>query len=728
MTTDLSRRRFLATTALASAGLTLRFALPGDGGAATAAAASAFEPNASLTITPNGLVTVHIAKAEMGQGVGTALAQIVAEELEADWKDIRIDYPTNDPKYGLMLTGGSWSVNWTFETLSRAGAAARLMLVDAAARRWSVPEAECVAERGVVRHLPTGRSMTYSDIVAKVPITRTISEDELKKIPLKQPGAYKVIGRWTPRLDIPEKTNGQAKFGIDSFLPGMAYAKVAYPPTREGARRLAVDDSAARKVPGYLKTVVTPDLVGVVATSYEAAVKARDALNVTWDPGPNAGVTTETIFRDFAAKAADPAGGIEWHTVGDARAGLGQAAQTHSATYTTDYVAHMQMEPMNCVARFEGGVYDLYTGSQFQTMAVGVLAKVLNTEPTKIRIHQHYLGGGFGRRLDADIMVEAAVIAREAGRPVKLIRSREEDLRRDFYRSATLQTLRGGLDASGKLVAWENTLVATHPGTRWGPDFVDKQGLDQFALNGADHVYAIPNQSVRAVRVETGISVGYVRAVAPNYTFFAVETFIDELAHLAKADPVDFRLALLGNTPRLANVLRLVAERAGWGRPLPANTGLGVACVSAQEKKTPTWTASAIQANVDPQTGAVRVEKIVCAVDCGIVVNPDGVRSQVEGSLLFGLSNALVERGTVASGALVQSNFDTYPVLRMNQVPQVVEVHVVQSTEFPTGVGEPGVTTIAPALSNAIFAATGARVRSVPLLPERVKAALQQKA
>ena len=273
-------------------------------------------------------------------------------------------------------------------------------------------------------------------------------------------------------------------------------------------------------------------------------------------------------------------------------------------------------------------------------------------------------------------------------------------------------------------MAWENTLVASHPGRRWGKDFVDKQGLDQFALNGADHVYDIPNQLVRAVPVETGISVGYVRAVAPNYTFFAVETFVDELAKLADVDPLQYRLSLLGSSPRLARVLKLAAERAGWGSPLPANTGRGLACVSAQEKKTPTWTASVVQARVDPASGAVTVEKITCAVDCGIVVNPDGARAQLEGSLLFGVSNALKERGTIANGALVQSNFGDYQVLRMNEIPEL-EVHIVESTEYPTGLGEPGTTTVAPALSNAIFAATGARVRQVPLLPDRVLAALR---
>jgi isoquinoline 1-oxidoreductase len=726
MTTELSRRNFLKSSAAAGVGMTLWFNF-GEG-VPRVAGASAFDPDASMTITPDGLVTVHITKSEMGQGVGTALAQIVAEELEADWKDIRVDYPTSDPKYGLMITGGSWSVNWTFDKLSRAGAAARMALVDAAAQYWKVPAEECAAARSMVRHLPTGRSMSYGDIVLKAPITRKFSEDDLKTITLKKPADYKVVGQWIQRLDIPEKTNGRAKFGIDTFLPNMGYAKTAYPPTREGGKHTAVDDSQARKVKGWVKTVVNDQLVAVVATSYESAVKARDALKITWAPGPNANVSTESIFNDFGAKAKDGAGAIEWHKAGDVKAGLTGAARVHEATYTTDYVAHMQMEPMNCLARYEGGVYDLYTGNQFQTLAMGTLAAVLKTDQKNIRIHQHYLGGGFGRRLDPDIILEAAIIAREAGRPVKLIRSREEDIRRDFLRSATLQTLRGGLDATGKVVAWDNVIVATHPGTRWGPDFVDKQGLDQFALNGADHVYAIPNQSVRAIRTETGISVGYVRAVAPNYTFFAVETFIDELAALSKTDPLAFRLAMLGDSPRLANVVKIAAQRAGWGTPLPPNVGRGLACVSAQEKKTPTWTASVVQARVDPATGAVRVEKIICAVDCGIVVNPDGVRSQVEGSLLFGLSNATKERGTIANGALVQSNFHDYQVLRMNEVPDVVEVNVVPSTEYPTGVGEPGVTTIAPALSNAIFAATGARVRSVPLLPDRVLKAIKDKA
>src|SRR5437762_10189805 len=409
MSTPVTRRTFLASAATAGAALTIRFPLVGPGAAAGAAA---YDPNATLTITPDGLVTVHITKAEMGQGVGTALAQIVAEELEADWKDVRVDYPINDPKYGLMLTGGSWSVNWTFDALSRAGAAARLALVDAAATGWNVAAAECVAERGVVRHLPTGRSLGYGEIVKRVPITKTFSEDDLKKITLKKPSEYRVVGRWTPRLDIPEKVNGKAKFGIDAFVPNMVYAKVAYPPTREGATHGAVDDSAAKRVKGYVATVALPEVVAVVATSYEAAVKGRDALRVAWNAGPNASVSTESIFAKFGQAKDDPAL-QNWHEQGDVRSAMGSAARRHEATFTTDYVAHMQMEPMNCVVEFKDGGYDIYTGSQFQTFAVGTLAATLGVDPSKIRIHQPYLGGSFGRRLDSDIMVETALIRSE---------------------------------------------------------------------------------------------------------------------------------------------------------------------------------------------------------------------------------------------------------------------------------------------------------------------------
>jgi isoquinoline 1-oxidoreductase len=721
MTTELNRRDFLKAGA-AGTGFVMTFRI--TGGPTTASAAGGWGPNAAFTIDPSGIITVHITKAEMGQGVGTALAQIVAEELEADWRDIRIDYPTSDAKYGLMLTGGSWSVNWTFDALSRAGAGARRLLTEAAAKQWGVEPSECVAEGSKVRHLPSGRFMTYGEIVSKTGTMATLSDEELKKEQLKKPGQYKIVGRWIPRLDIPEKTNGQARFGIDRFLPGMVYAKVAYPPTRSGGKHKQVDDSAAKQVKGYIATVVNDDLVAVVADSYTNAVKARDALKIEWDLGPNANQSTENIMKTYKQKADTDTASPSWVDVGDIKEALSKSMKTINAEYWTDYVAHCPMEPMNCVAEVSAdGTYHFYTGNQFQTRAMGDLSKKFGVDASKIKVHQSYLGGGFGRRLEPDMMLESGIIAKSVGKPVKLILSREEDLQRDFLRSCTLQKMTGGLSSSGAVIAWQNQLVAAYPSDRYGG--TDKQGRDQFSLNGSDHYYDIPNQFVRAIRSETGMEVGYVRAVAPNFTFFAVESFVDELAHAAGVDPVQFRLRMLGNAPRLANVLRIVAEKSGWGRSLPKGTGLGVAAVTAQEKASPTWTATAMQVKVDSGTGAVKVEKIWCAVDCGLVINPDGVRNQMEGSVLFGMSNALNEQGTVKNGALVQSNFDTYPVLRMNEIPDEVNIYIVQSSEYPTGVGEPGVTTILPALSNAIFSATGARVRQGPFTRERVLAALK---
>jgi len=716
----LDRRQFLTTTA---AGMVLTFVIPVAERARAAPAAAAFTPNAALTITPDGIVTVHSSRVEIGQGIGTALAQIVADELEADWKDVRVDYPAYEAKQGPLSTTGSLSVKLSFPLFSRAGAAARIVLVDAAARLWNVDAADCVAERGVVRHPPTGRSISYGELVARVPITKTFTADELKAIPLKKPSQYRLIGRWIPRLDIPEKVDGRAKFGIDVFLPGMAYAKIAYPPTRAGGRHRAVDDSAARRVKGHLKTVVTGDLVAVVAETYEAAVAARDALRIVWHPGPHASVSSASILADYERRARQDAG-IVWSSAGDPRAALAGAATTHAATYVTDFAVQAQLEPTNCVARYDNGVYELYTGSQWPSRVTAVLSRSLGVEPTKVRIHPHYLGGAFGRKLDVDTELEAAIIAREAGRPIKLIRSREEDFHRGFYRPLTLQILRAGLDAGGRIVAWEHVLLS--PSRTAEVATLDPSGRDPRSMRGGDHYYEIPNQLMRWIRAETGIPIGSYRSVEPSYTGFALESFLDELAHLTKVDPLQLRLGMLGTQPRLAHVLRLAAARAGWGTPLPAGTGRGLAVAPAW-RRSQSWIAAVVQARIDRVSGEVRVEKITCAVDCGVVVSPDGVRSQIEGGLLFGLSTALKEHASVSGGALDQKNFEDYSILRMDEVPDVA-VHVVDGTEPPTGVGEPGTATVAPALANAIFDATGARIRQLPFLPERVLKALRDKA
>jgi len=714
----LGRRAFLATAG--AAGLTLAFGLPGRD---RAAAADAFQPNAWLTITPDGVTTVHIQSAEMGQGAGTALAQIVGEELGVDWKDVRVDHPPkSDPVLGRIQTSGSQSVAAWFDILSRAGAAARLMLVDAAARRWTVDAADCVAVHGTVRHRPTGRVISYGDLVRRVPITKTLTADEVKAIALKTPGQYTLIGTSVPRLDIPEKVDGRATYGIDVFLSGMAYAKVAYPPTRAGGKPRAVDDTSARRIDGYVQTVVIDDLVAVVAQTHEAAIAARDALRVTWDAGPHAGISSALIRGDAERRARRDAG-VSFVTVGDAAAAMAGAARTHAAVYTTDSVQVAPMEPMNCVARWSDGRCELFTGTQSVTRALNLLSRRLGIAPAAIQIDHRYLGGGFGQRIEPDIMLEAALIARAAGRPIKLIRSREEDFARASARTPTVQTMKAGLDPSGGIVAWEHVVVCDS----FAP--LDAKGLDWTALTGSRPVYDIAHQSVRWIRSQSGIPVGSYRSIAAGYTSFAVETFVDEIAGMARVDSLAFRLSMLRGQPRLANVLRLVAARAGWGAPLPADVGRGLACTTYPQEpsgRQQTSTAAVVQVRLDGTSGAVEVQKITCVMDCGLVINPDGARAQVEGGLLFGLSAALKEQASVSNGGYVQKNFEDYPILRMDEVPEV-DIHVVPSTERPTGVGEPPVTVIAPALSNAIFAATGARVRQLPLRPERVLEAIRNK-
>jgi len=714
----ISRRALLATGG--AAGLTLIFSIR-DGRHAPVTAAAAFEPNTWLTITPDGATTVHIAVAEMGQGAGTAWAQIVAEELEADWKDVRIDYPVlGDPKYGRMQTSGSQSISEWFDTLSRAGAAARLMLLDAAAKYWSVDAGDCVAEHGTVRHAATGRSISYGALVARIPVTKTLADDELKAIPLKKADRYRLIGRSVPRLDIPEKVDGRAAYGIDVFLPGMAYAKVAYPPTRNGGKHQAVDDTAARGVKGHLRTIVTDDLVAVVAETYEAAVAARDALTVTWDLGPRVSVDSTAILADYERRLGQDTG-TPFVGVGDAAGAMGRATRTHAARYLTDFAMPAPMEPMNCVARWVDDRCELFTGTQSHARALRLLSARLGIPAAKIRIHQHYLGGGFGQRLEPDVMLEAALIARAAGRPIKLIRSREEDFGRGSPRPLTLHGMKAGLDAAGKIVAWEHVVVAkpfAPPGpTAWT------------TMTGSRTAYDLPNQSVRVIDVDHGISVGSYRSIAAGYTSFAVEAFVDEVAELTGADPLSFRLAMLQHQPRLANVLKLAAARAGWGAPSPPDVGRGLACTTYPQEpagRLQTSTAAVVQTRVDRASGEVRVTKITCVVDCGLMINPDGVRAQLEGGLLFGLSAALKERATVTRGAFDQKNFEDYPVLRIDEVPEV-DLHVVESTAPPSGTGEQTTTVVAPALANAIFAATGARVRQLPFLPDRVLRALRDK-
>lgn len=750
-----SRRDFLIGSAAAGAGLVMGFSvLPKiTGTARDALAAGNYEPSLFVTMEPSGITTVHITKAEMGQHVGTALAQSVAEELEVDWNDVRIDYPDSHEKWGLMITGGSWSVNWTFDALSRAGASGRIALTEAGAGILGVSPDECSAANSTVTHGPSGRSVTYAEIVSSGTVSRTFTEDELKALKLKSFGEYKLVGQSVPQLDIPAKTDGSARFGIDVFVPNMVYAKLVMPPTRYGAVPQSVDDSGAQGIDGYIKTLIVEDPTGVqkgyaiaLAETYWAADAAAAAVNVAWDAGPNADVSTATILGRARDLVADPEAGFAWVLEGDAEAALAGATATHEAEYITNLTYHGVMEPMNCVAMMQDGVMHCFTGNQWQNRSIAMTAEAIGVDPANVVIHQQYLGGGFGRRLEPDAMIPAALASVDVGRPVKLVYSREYDLKYDFHRSLTFQRVRGGVDDSGRYTAIDHTVCSGWATKRQAPGFlaesVDKKGrIDPFSMNGSDFWYTVPNHSVRAIEndvAQAATPPGQLRAVAPSWTMWANECFMDEMAKKIGKDPVQMRVDMLdaagknagtppnsvGGAFRLRNILETAAGKAGWGvKPLPANTGMGIASVTAQERGSPTWTCAVAEVHVDPDTHTPTVKKITIAMDVGTAVNPDGCKAQIEGSTMWGVSHALLEKATMSGGQIEQDNFDTYLVGRMENVPEM-DIVLVQNGHYPAGTGEPVVTVVPAAIANAIEAASGARVREMPITPDSIKAAL----
>ena len=747
---DLSRRSFLVGTA--ATGLALGYsAVPGLLGAdqAQAAAASKFDPSVWYSIGPDGIVTVTCGKADMGQHIASTMAQIVSEELGSNWKDMRVQLASNDPKFndpvlGAQITGGSWSTMMNFDAMSRAGAAGRIALTEAAAGSMGVPASELVVRDSVVSHPKSKKSMSFADIVKSGKITKTFTPDELKAIKLKTADQYTMIGVSVPQLDIPSKTNGTAKYGIDVMLPGMVYGKVVTPPVRYGATVKAVDDSAAKKVPGFIKAVTLDDKTGsttgwvvAVANTYANARKAADALKVTYDGGPNAKLSSESLLNEAKRLQALDDSGQFFVKDGDTAAAFGTAAKVMEAEYTTSINIHAPLEPMNATAELKGDIWHIYSGNQFATRSGAIAAGAAGVDPKFVVMHQMWLGGGFGRRLDADMMVPAVQAAKAVGKPVKVIYSRENDMTMDYSRPLTFQKVKAGLDADGNLIALNHDVVSAWPTQRWGiPDFlspsVDKKGpLDAFTVNGADFFYSVPNHNVRAIKNEMAHNAtpsGQLRSVAPGWTFWAVESMIDELAHAAGKDPAQYRIALLdgkgkndGGAQRLRNTLLAAMGMAGYGtKQLPKGEGMGVACVSSQERATASWTACVAHVAVDP-SGEVKVKKLTVATDVGTQVHPDNIRAQVEGAALWGMSLALFEKATLKDGGIEQTNYDTYTPLRMSQMPEVA-VNVIANGEKATGVGEPAVTVVAPAIGNAIFNACGARVRSLPITAEAMKA------
>jgi CO/xanthine dehydrogenase Mo-binding subunit len=747
----LGRRGFLVS-ALAGGAVGFGWGtLPGTGrsGSAAAAARASFSPTIWYEIDPAGIVTVNITKSEMGQHVGTALAQMVCEELEAGWTNMRIRHVDSDPKWGLMITGGSWSVNWTFDSLSRAGAAGRTSMIAAAAKQWGVDATTCHAADGKV--VCGGNSIGYGELISAGAVTGAWSDDDLKKLTLKAPGSYKVIGQSVQALDIPLKVNGTAKYGIDFKAPGMVYGKIVLPPARNGSVAKSVDDSGAKGVPGFVQALSLKDpsgsftgLVLSIGETYWAAMKGAALIKVDWDAGPTAHVDDAALIAEARRLQANPDEGSSWVKDGDAGGVLAKSAGVISAEYTTGINLHAPMEPTNATAVFADGIWHFHGGNQFQSFSLPLVARAMEVDPSKVVLHQYWLGGGFGRRLMGDYFIPAGLAAKALGKPVKVVYSRTDDMRLDCARSPSWQKLSGAV-ADGKVAALTQDVACGWPTNNVAPALigkaVDGRPVDPFAINGADVWYSFPNHHVRLIDnklAEATVPPGYLRSVAPGFTVWALESFIDELAHSAGADPVAFRLAHLdgagknagtapmsvGGATRLAAVLKQAVARSGYGtRTLPEGTAFGVAIGQGQERADPTFTACVAEVAVNKKTGKFTIHKLTVVYDVGTAVNPDGVTSQMESATLWGLSLALYETTTIRDGAIAAANFDGYTPTRMSQVPPL-DVSFISEGHFPSGTGEPATTVVGPAIGNAIAAASGARVRALPITAAKVKAAL----
>jgi isoquinoline 1-oxidoreductase subunit beta len=709
---EVSRRSFLKGSAVAAGGLVVgffvpaplkRFALAQEPPAAPAALPPV---NAFLRIGSDESVTVLLAHSEMGQGIWTTLPMMVNEELDADWSRIRVEHAPAAPEYHspvfpIQMTGGSMTTWSELDRYRQVGAMARALLVSAAAAQWGVAPGDCRTENGFV--ICGDKRASYGSLAeaaSKLPAPG--------KVQLKDPADWKVIGKPTRRLDTPEKITGRAKFGMDVQLPGMLTAVVAHPPTF-GGKAKGFDAAAAKAVPGVRAVFAVPSGVAVVGDHFWAAKKGRDALKVDWDLGPRADLDTAKLRESYLERSKTA--GAQASAGGDVETALG--GDVLVAEYALPYLAHAPMEPLNCTVRRGADGCEVWTGTQFQTVDQQRVAQILGLRPEQVAIHTTFLGGGFGRRANiaSDFVTEAAHVAKNLDRPVKVVWTREDDIRGGYYRPMAVHRVEGALDAQGNPAAWRQRVVSQSIVA--GSPFASmiKDGVDPTAVEGAadsPYVTAIAHHRVDLHTVDPGVPVLWWRSVGNSHTAFAVESFVDELAHAAKRDPLEFRRALLEKSPRVRAVLELAAEKAGWGTPPPEGRARGLAVHESF------GSIVSQVAEVAVEDGRIRVHRVVCAIDCGICVNPLGVAAQMESAIAFGLSAALHGELTMKGGRIQQSNFHDYPILRMFEMPKV-EVHIVESREKSGGAGEPGTPPVAPAVANAVFALTGRRLRELPL-------------
>jgi CO/xanthine dehydrogenase Mo-binding subunit len=711
-----SRRDFVAVMAAAGGGLLLGCRVDESRGAAPAATTSApgasppaFAPNAFVRVGADDVVTVILPQAEMGQGIYTALPMLVAEELEVPLGQVRVEQASGDdrlyanPLFGFQATGGSTSTRAFHEPMRQAGAAARTMLVAAAAQSWDVDPASCRAEQGAVIHLGTGRKVTYGQVAeraAKLPLPG--------KVPLKDPKDFKLIGTPAKRLDTPSKVNGTALYGIDVRVPGMKIATVAASPV-QGGTVATLDEKRALAIKGVRQVVNLGDVVAVVADHMWASKQGLAALDVRWDDGPNAQLSTADVVKVLEDASQKP--GVVARKDGEALSAVRRPAQTIEAVYHAPFLAHAAMEPLSCTVHVRADGCEVWAGSQVQSRARATAAEVTGLPIEKVVFHNFLLGGGFGRRLEHDYVTQAVRIAQHVAGPVKVVWTREQDVQHDVYRPSYFDRISAGLDANGKLVSWNHRIVGPSILARWLPPAFE-HGLDGDAVDGSVQLlYDIPSIHVEYIRQETPVvRIGWWRGVGVTHNAFVIETFLDEIAALSQQDPVAFRRSLLGKSPRARAVLDLAAAKAGWGTPLPPGHGRGVSLIYSGWN---TYLAQVAEVEVTGG-GEIRVRRVVCAVDCGSVINPDTVTAQIESGVVFGIGAALWGEITVKNGRVEQSNFHDYRVVRMNETPPI-EVHLVRNLEAPGGIGEPGTAATAPAVANAVFAVTGRRIRQLPL-------------